>query len=136
MLKKFLIFLKFPFKRKLILFQSILFSYLIYFIYRFWPNLPKLKIDSTYRPGNFNPLLTYWIRNSIQISKKYHLFDLKCRHDAILAKWLLKKYRQPVQIYVGFKKNEQNKINGHAWVKSNQYFITGDCNQEEFVILN
>jgi hypothetical protein len=47
---------------------------------------------------------------------------------------LCRLYQIPYQIFVGFKKSVEGKIEGHAWMIVQGEIITGFCKVEEYTI--
>jgi hypothetical protein len=74
------------------------------------------------------------ISYAIRVLSKYTPWENVCRHQAYQAMLLCRFYRIPYQIFVGFKKNNEGKIEGHAWTTVNGEIITGFCKVEEYVI--
>ena len=74
------------------------------------------------------------IRYVIFVVNKYVPWQNVCRHQAYQAKILFSLYDIPYQIFVGFKKNEDGKIDGHAWTMAGGLMITGFCNPDEYVV--
>lgn len=74
------------------------------------------------------------IRLAIKIISKYVFWENVCRHQAYQAMLLCRFYQIPYQIFVGFKKNDAGKIEGHAWTIINQEIITGFCKPEEYTV--
>ena len=62
------------------------------------------------------------IQYVIFVVNKYVPWQNVCRHQ---AKILLSLYHISYQIFVGFKKNEDCKIGGHAWTVAGGLMIMG-----------
>lgn len=71
---------------------------------------------------------------AIRVMSKYTLWENVCRHQAYQAMLLCRFYRIPYQIFVGFKKSDEGKIEGHAWTMINEEIVTGFCKVEEYTI--
>ena len=71
---------------------------------------------------------------AINVMSKYTPWENVCRHQAYQAMLLCRFYRIPYQIFVGFKKSDEGKIEGHAWTMINGEIITGFCKVEEYTI--
>lgn len=57
--------------------------------------------------------------------------------QALSAKWLLQKYNIPSTIYFGvFKSTKENKLKAHAWLKINDYVVTGAAGHQKFKVVN
>jgi len=83
---------------------------------------------------SINPSLINDIRWAIFMVNKCVPWPNVCRHQAYQAKILLSFYRIPYQIFVGFKKLEGGKIEGHAWTVAGGLMITGFCNPNDYVV--
>jgi hypothetical protein len=71
---------------------------------------------------------------AISVMSKYTPWENVCRHQAYQAMLLCGFYQIPYQIFVGFKKNDEGKIEGHAWTMINGDIVTGFCKVEEYTI--
>lgn len=70
----------------------------------------------------------------ISIVNKYLLWKNVCRHQSWQAVYLLLKYQIPFDYFVGIEKNKPKK-EAHSWVKVNNKFICGKCNENKFTIV-
>jgi hypothetical protein len=75
------------------------------------------------------------IAKAISIVNKYVPWKNVCRHQSWQAVCLLLEYHIPFEYYVGISK-EKTKIEGHSWVKVNQKFICGKCNENDYLVIN
>lgn len=74
------------------------------------------------------------IAMAIDIVNKYLPWKNVCRHQSWQAVYLLLEYQIPFDYCVGIEKNKLKK-EGHSWVKVNQKFICGKCNEDDYAIL-
>ena len=74
------------------------------------------------------------IAMAIYIVNKCVLWKNVCRHQSWQAVYLLLQYQIPFDYTVGIEKNKPRK-EGHSWVKVNNKFICGKCNENEFTIV-
>lgn len=74
------------------------------------------------------------IAMAVHIVNKYLPWKNVCRHQSWQAVYLLLKYEILFEYFVGVEKNKLKK-EGHSWVKVNQKFICGKCNEENYAIL-
>ncbi|MFD2200566.1 lasso peptide biosynthesis B2 protein [Shivajiella indica] len=91
------------------------------------------KIDP--RPTDEQKQLALDINKAIRLAVKYIPWKNVCRHQAWQAVYLLNYYNIPYEHQVGFKKDESNKTLGHSWVISCGFFITGECEIQEYKII-
>ncbi len=73
-------------------------------------------------------------RWAIFVVSKNVFWENVCRHQAYQAMLLCKFYGIQYKVFVGFKKNEEGKINGHAWTMAQGEMITGFCNPDEYIV--
>jgi Transglutaminase-like superfamily len=129
-------FYRLSFRRKLLLLSLIPLSLYSTFMLRFFKKKAKFGekekklLDNTL----INMTLVKDISFAIRVLSKYTPWENVCRHQAYQAKLLCRFYQIPYQIYVGFKKNNEGKIEGHAWTKVSGEIITGFCKVEEYTI--
>jgi hypothetical protein len=71
---------------------------------------------------------------AIRVMSQYTPWENVCRHQAYQAMLLCRFYQIPYQIFVGFKKSDEGKIEGHAWTTINGEIVTGFCKVEEYTI--
>jgi hypothetical protein len=77
------------------------------------------------------------VRTVVQAVSKYTLWESKCMVQALSAKWLLQKYHIPSTIFFGvFKDTQENKLKAHAWLKINDFVITGAAGHQKFKVVN
>jgi Transglutaminase-like superfamily len=74
------------------------------------------------------------IRLAIRVIGKFVPWENVCRHQAYQAMILCKFFKIQYQIFVGFKKNDNGIIEGHAWTIVNGEIITGFCKPEEYIV--
>lgn len=74
------------------------------------------------------------IRFVIRVVGQYVPFENVCRHHAYQAKLLCNFYGIPYQIFIGFRKNKNGKIEGHAWTVVQDEIITGFCDPTQYII--
>ena len=91
-------------------------------------NYTKTKIDSKYAIQDLNQ-----IKTGIRILEKYFPF-IKCYNRALTARILLRKKGYSSTLYLGFKRDEKNKLKGHAWLKCGTIMITGGRNHRQYTI--
>jgi len=84
---------------------------------------------NTSTPQNEDPT-TAAFRKSLQqamiLCDKYTLWKTECYTQAITAKILLNRKHIDGTIYIGFKKDQNGKYLGHAWLRSFDRIITGN----------
>lgn len=94
----------------------------------------QLKIEGT--PSKEQIEIMKDIALAINIAGKYIFWRNLCRHQSWQAIYLLNYYKIPFNYFVGMKKNQAKKIEGHSWVMVNNQFVCGDCNIANYIIVN
>lgn len=74
------------------------------------------------------------ISKAVSRAAKYSFWRNKCLEQSLTAKQMLTRRKITSTIYIGVKKNE-NKIEAHAWLKSDGIFITGEKNHSNFQVV-
>jgi len=136
MIKKLNTFYKISWQRKSMLVQAFWLSIYAYFMMKFfkkWATFGSQKREIAATVFK-NKQCMRDIRFAILVVNRYVPWENVCRHQAYQAMLLCKKYHIPYQIFVGFKKNENGKIDGHAWTMVQGEIITGFCKPEEYTI--
>jgi len=129
-------FMKLSFRQKLLIFFVVFLSLYSFLLFKFFKQRATFgRIDRVnQRILNLDMSLVNDIRMAIRIVEKYTFWKNVCRHQAYQAMLLCKYYQIPYQIFIGFKKSNDGKIEGHAWTLVGNQIITGLCKPEEYVI--
>jgi hypothetical protein len=130
---------KMSFRRKYLLFLTFGLSVYTGLLMRFFPRKARFESESPFKPPDnyrIEPLLIQDIRFAIHLVAKYTPYPNFCRHQAYQAKLLCGYYKIPYQIFVGFKKGNSGKIEGHAWTIAEGEILTGFCNPADYVVQN
>jgi Transglutaminase-like superfamily len=135
MIKKLRLFHRLGLRRKLLLILTLMLSFYSWIMMRFFKQYAHFgEQKSIVNRESNQSLIIADIRWAIFIVNKNVPWQSVCRHQAYQAMLLCKFYNIPCQIFVGFKKNESNKIDGHAWTMVGNEMITGFCNPDEYVV--
>jgi hypothetical protein len=136
MIHQFSLLLRLPKKRKKLLLFGLLLAVYSYFLFKFFNEKARFGIqEGLLRPENaINIPTIISIRFVIKVLEKYTPWEFKCRHQAWIARVLLKKYLIPYSVYVGFKKNHQGQIEGHAWTIAQNIMVSGFCDTNEYTV--
>ncbi|MCU0349431.1 MAG: lasso peptide biosynthesis B2 protein [Flavobacterium sp.] len=129
-------FIKLSFRQKLLIFVVGFLSLYSYFLFRFFKQLATFgRVDRvTQSVQNLEMNLVNDIRFAIRVIGKFAPWENVCRHQAYQAMILCRFYQIPYQIFVGFKKNDNGIIEGHAWTVVDNQIITGFCKPEEYIV--
>lgn len=74
------------------------------------------------------------IAYAIKLGAKYIPWKNVCRHQSWQAGWLLQAQNIPFSYQVGVKKS--GKPEGHSWVKVGDIFISGECEVDQYHLLD
>lgn len=122
--------------QKRLFFEALFLSLKSNYYLRFFPATYQVRTqqfrNSAERTATISVIL---IRRAISLANKYSLWENKCRHQALMAQWMLTSYNLHCEIYVGIKINHLGQMEGHAWTKSNGVFVTGTCVEEEYEVI-
>lgn len=68
-------------------------------------------------------------------ASKYTPWESKCLVQALTVQRMLKEKGISSTIYLGVKKDENNKMLAHAWVRCGEYILTGGSNKHEYTVV-
>jgi len=97
---------------------------------------PPAANDADAQPGPEERRTVTLAGSAIQTVAKYTPWRNVCYHQALQARLLLGRRGIPLNVYIGFRKNAQGKIEGHAWTTCRGRMITGFCNADEYTVLS
>lgn len=93
-----------------------------------WSQPPKHRA----RPSNITADRIAWL---IEVASRYVLRGRHCLTRALAAEILLSRRLLPVKLHFGAFKDEQDKIQAHAWVESNGTVVIGGEELDRYTIL-
>lgn len=135
MLRKAAMFFSMSFRRKYLFLLTVAVSFYTFLLYRFYPQHASFgKPGNPVLLGKTDIKLISDIRFAIKLVNKYVPWENVCRHQAHQAKILCNWYDIPYRIFVGFKKNEYGKTEGHAWTMVDEVMITGFCRPSDYMV--
>jgi hypothetical protein len=129
-------FLKLSVRQKLLLITMFFTSLYTYILFRFFKHSAKFGYANKeyVSPKTIDLTLVNDLSFAIRVMGKYTPWENVCRHQAYQALLLCRYYQIPYQVFIGFKKSNEGKIEGHAWTVVGNQIITGFCKPEEYVI--
>lgn len=74
------------------------------------------------------------VKSAMRLCDKYTFWKTECYTQALTAKILLNRNDIPCTIYIGFKKDEHGKYEGHAWLRSYDMIITGGEKLDNYTV--
>ncbi len=85
--------------------------------------------------GDRDLILLKDISWAIKVISKRVPWNCVCRHQALMAILLCKRYGQGLEVFVGFRKDPlSGRIDGHSWTMAGDLFISGKCVVSEYQI--
>jgi hypothetical protein len=85
----------------------------------------SVNTESTDSPDEHTLVLRRQIKQALQICKTYAPWPTECYTISLTGKLMLKKRDISSTLYIGFKKEEDQKTKGHAWLRANDTYISG-----------
>jgi len=74
------------------------------------------------------------IKKSVKRAAKYSIWRNKCLEQALTARVMLTKRNIKSKLYFGVNKNN-NKLKAHAWLKVEDFFVTGEKGYKNFTVV-
>lgn len=62
-------------------------------------------------------------------------WESKCLVQALTAQKILRRKGVPSTLYLGVKKNKDNEMVAHAWLRCGSYYVTGGYNRREYAVV-
>lgn len=73
-----------------------------------------------------------WVVNLISSKTPW---ESKCLVKALTAQRMLKKIGISTTIYLGVKKDKDNNMLAHAWLRCGEYYVTGGSNKDGYAVV-
>ena len=96
--------------------------------------LGEINVESDSQPDPGSLIVRKEIKTVMEICNKYAIWKTGCYSQAITGKLLLKRYKLPSTIYIGFYKDSGSNYKGHAWIRSYDLILTGEKDKDMFQI--
>jgi hypothetical protein len=125
---------------KLLFFKAYLLSALVKFGLIFLPfkvvlnRQGKINSETPDTTDDFSLTFRKNVKSAMRLCDKYTLWKTECYTQALTAKILLNRNNIPGTIYIGFKKDENGKYEGHAWLRSYDMIITGGEKIDNYIV--
>ena len=72
---------------------------------------------------------------AVTTAASYTPWESKCLVQALTAQKLLKGKGISTTIYLGVKKDKNNNMLAHAWIRCGSYYVTGGINREGYAVV-
>ena len=98
---------------------------------RKWRNTVQESLDTEAMPrateltehqASLAQTTRFWIRRA----RRKAPFEAVCLPQALAARWMLKRRGVPTELYFGAKRDDQSKLNLHAWLIAGGEYVTGE----------
>ena len=78
----------------------------------------------------------YEYTKAINRAAKVSFWHTMCYEQAITAKLMLRRRKIPSTIYIGMHRKEENqKLEGHAWIRVQDFIVTGKTDFSKYVVV-
>lgn len=74
------------------------------------------------------------VKTAIWLCNKYTPWKTECYVQALTARLLLRSRNIPSTIYIGFYRDKQQAMKGHAWLRCGQLIVTGNKTHTTFQV--
>jgi len=103
---------------------------------RWYTDKLGIKGNETSFTVDYNELIfVKRVERTMRRVQKYFPWKVKCFSAALTAKTILKKNNIPSTIYLGVKKNYNDKMMAHAWLRCGNIIVTGKDEMNNFTPL-
>lgn len=99
------------------------------------PYLGSQMLETSYKQSPDNLKVIHTISQSINIISRYTFWETKCLDRAIAAMKMLERRKIDSTLYLGTSREENGKLNAHAWLRSGQYYVTGADVMDKFTVV-
>ncbi|MCU0379910.1 MAG: lasso peptide biosynthesis B2 protein [Chitinophagaceae bacterium] len=94
----------------------------------------KINVETPSGPDEASAGFRKTLQSAMRLCDQYTIWKTECYTQAVTAKILLGRKGLPGTVYIGFRKNEDGKYAGHAWLRSFDRIITGREGMENYVV--
>jgi hypothetical protein len=95
---------------------------------------PQKELPITALSANEKKLFLQ-ISKAIKRAARYSFWHTMCYEQALTAKLMLRRRKTNATIYIGMMKSEEKGLEGHAWIRSGDYILTGDHQLAKYTIV-
>ena len=128
----------------LIFIEAVVISAAVRFTLSFLPASFRLRwmgkpvtVDYTTKEVTSELQVALWkVKMAVARCNRYAPWNTECLTQALTAKWMLEQRQISSLLIIGFRKDADGEITGHAWLKAGDYFITGYRPDLEDYVIN
>ncbi len=138
--KKIKSFIELPFEIKLLFAKAVVISAYVKamkhfgFFNKIKPYLGQPNVESGIESDEETIIYLRKMQNVLRLCNKYTPWKTECYTLAVTGKILLKHKNISSTVYFGFRKNEDLKYEGHAWLRSGSIIISGRKNMPKYQV--
>ncbi|MGO4109172.1 lasso peptide biosynthesis B2 protein [Paenibacillus sp. YAF4_2] len=99
------------------------------------PGLGVSLKETSYQTSFQDDELIHKIASAIRIMSRHTLWESKCLVMAIACMKMLERRQIESTLYLGTMKNEQGKMNAHAWLRTGPHYLTGAEIMERYTVV-
>ena len=99
-----------------------------------WLGKQNTESDRESHPGS--EYIRVEIKRALALCGMYTFWKTECYTLALTGKLILKSYKLPSTLYIGFRKNEKGIFEGHAWLRSYDTILIGGIVNGDFKVLS
>ncbi len=74
------------------------------------------------------------VARMIKLAVRNAPIELVCLPQALAARWMLRRRGIDSRLYIGTKLGESGDRDFHAWLKVQELWVTGHCNEAEYAV--
>lgn len=95
----------------------------------------KVKVESADEVDDESYRKAVRIARIVGIVSHHTPWESKCLVQALTAQKMLKKQGVSTTLYLGVKKDKNNRMLAHAWTRCGNYFVTGGVNKQGYAVV-
>ena len=95
----------------------------------------KVKMESAEEVDKDTYQTARVIAETIGIVSRHTPWESKCLVQALTAQRMLKENGISTTIYLGVKKDLDNNMLAHAWIRCGEYYVTGGANKDGYAVV-
>lgn len=96
--------------------------------------LGKANVDTPDAPDDLHRINRKRVRDAVDLCNRYSFWKTECYTQSLTAKILLRQQHIESTLYIGLRKNDAGKYEGHAWLRSADMIITGGKEKDGFQV--
>lgn len=134
-------FLKLDFNIKIRFFKAFIYTGIARAFILFVPfnklkkHMGKVRVESPNEVDRDTYIIVRHISEVIERVSRHTPWESKCLVKALTVQRLLKESGISSTIYLGVRKDSNNNMMAHAWIRCGQYFLTGGAIRDQYAVV-